>query len=390
MISSQLLEIAAYWSFWERPVTRSVTRAVKLPAQLDSKTALVIQGVRRCGKSTLLTQLIQHYRLTKANCLFMNFEDPRLVGSLTPDLLDQIVETFSEGRSGDLYFFFDEIQNVENWELWVNKRIERPGRERFVVTGSNARLLSRELGTSLTGRYRIVELYPFSFDEYMTSFSDHNLQDYLVSGGFPAAVTSPDRDEILRQYFNDIVERDIVARAGIANGRALKQIVKMLFESVGTECSFRKLAGAAGLSADTVATYIGYCEDAYLVGQCPFFSFSERQRIRRNSKFYPVDSGLRRAIVTKTGLDIEKDFEVNVYLTMRRHGISPSYWKGKGEVDFIVQNRKGIIPVQVTFEELKPRHTTALEEFYREFPQALEEVVCTPDNFPRAIEELAD
>jgi hypothetical protein len=85
----------------------------------------------------------------------------------------------------------------------------------------------------------------------------------------------------------------------------------------GTECSFRKLAGVAGLSADTVATYIGYREDAYLVGQCPFFSFSERQRIRRNSKFYPVDSGLRRAVVTKTGLDIGKDFEVNVYLTMR-------------------------------------------------------------------------
>jgi len=386
----QLNEIIEYWSYRNRPIPDSIPRKVSLPTYLDPKIDTVIQGVRRSGKSTLLTQFIPHFRLDKERCLFINFEDPRLITQLNITLLDELVEFFSAqyGKNEPLYYFFDEIQNVPHWQKWIHTRLERPSRDHFIVTGSSAKLLSRELGSSLTGRHFLTTLFPFSMQERLASDSSISCDRFIREGGFPAAISNPDSGQMLRQYFNDIVEKDVLARLGISNPQSLRQLVKIIFESTGSETSFRKLAGATGLSADTVASYIAHVEDAYLFLSCPFFSFSEKQRIRRNNKYYPIDSALRRAVASSTGDDLGKDFELVVFLALKRLFSEVYYWKGSGEVDFVIQSRNGILPIQVSIDSPKPRHLKALEEFHSEFPDAKPEILCHPDNFVAVIEEL--
>lgn len=378
----QLPEIAEYWSYWSAPPEGSIPRDISLPKRLSPELALVIQGVRRSGKSTLLTQLIGHYKLERKNCLFINFEDPRLVGFLNHHTLDEIVTYFRSIRpkANKLYFFFDEVQNVEHWQKWLHTQLERPKNNYFIVTGSNASLLSRELGTSLTGRHTSLTLYPFSFQE-RSSQKQCSLENYLKTGGFPATMKSSDPDELLRQYFNDIVEKDIIARTGLSNSRSLKQLIRMIFESCGSELSLRKLAGSTSLAVDTVGSYLDYAEAAYLILSCPFFSFSEKQRIRRNKKYYAIDSALRRSIATPTGKDIGKDFELIVFLELKRRYGEVFYWKDNREVDFIVQSRDGFFPVQVSASEPQERHYKALEEFYAKFPQASSELYINMANY---------
>lgn len=388
----QLAEIIEYWSFWDKEIPLSIPRKVSYPSHLDPKSVLAIQGVRRCGKSTLLTQILKHYGLNPKKCLFVNFEDPRLVDALSVQTLDEVVAYFSKtvGRDEAIYFFFDEIQNIPHWHGWLHSKIERPTNAHFIVTGSNANLLSKELGSKLTGRHTAITLYPFTFEELQKFDKSFSLERYLQVGGFPAAFNHEDSGRVLRQYFADIIEKDILARLGINNPQNLKQLAKIIFESAGSECSLRKLAGTTGLSSDTVASYIDHFEAAYLILSCPYFTYSAKQRIRRNNKYYPIDPALRSSVVTRTGQDLGKSFEIVLFLALKQICEEVCYWKGKGEVDFVVKNSKGIWPIQASIETHKDRHLKALQEFYSEFPEANPEILCTPENFQEVLNSLSN
>ncbi|NBU41394.1 MAG: ATP-binding protein, partial [Planctomycetia bacterium] len=157
------------------------------------------------------------------------------------------------------------------------------------------RTAAGEVGSSLTGRHHAVELFPFDLAEYCALRPGATLEEYLDAGGFPATVGSPDRDRLLRGYFHDIVERDVRERVGARSSMPLRRLVQMLFESAGAETSLRRLAAALGLSVDTASLYVDAAESAYVAIGCPYFSWSERKRIVRNKKYYPVDTGLRRS-----------------------------------------------------------------------------------------------
>ena len=249
MHDDELLEIAGTWSFWDRPPPRSIPRTVELPASLSNRTVLVIQGVRRCGKSTLLAQLIARYRLDRNDCLFVNFEDPRLAGCLGYETLERLANAFGERRSGaeTLTVLLDEIQSVDGWEKWLRTKLERPGRLQFVVSGSNSRLLSGEPSSVLTGRHITVQLFPFDVSEFRLAHPGATVRDYLDRGGFPEPVARDDGDLLLRQYFMDIVQRDVRERVGARSSLALRQIVQMVFESAGSELSLRRIAAASGI-----------------------------------------------------------------------------------------------------------------------------------------------
>ena len=296
MDDGDLLDIAATWSFWDRPPPPSIPRAVELPRLLSNRTALVIQGVRRSGKSTLLKQLIKRYQLDRRDCLFVNFEDPRLAGCLSFETLELLTRAFGElrGAAETLTVFLDEIQWVDGWERWLRTKLERPGRNRFVVSGSNAHLLSGELSSVLTGRHITIELFPFDFSEFRSVHRDAALPEYLHRGGFPEPITSDEADLLLRQYFVDILQRDVRERVGARSSLALRQIVQMVFESAGSELSLRRIAAASGVAVETVSAYLDACDQAYLLFQCPWFAFSELKRSQRNRKYYPVDTALRR------------------------------------------------------------------------------------------------
>jgi predicted AAA+ superfamily ATPase len=381
--ADRLLEITAYWSFWQNPIPATIPRDVALPPRLSDSLALVVQGVRRCGKSTLLAQMIERYRLNPRHCAYLNFEDPRLGQQLDHSLLATWVAAFrkTRPRMKKAYFFLDEVQGVNGWEQWLRTQLERPRDNYFVVTGSNSRLLSGELSGVLTGRHLGLELFPFDLGEFRRVHPRGTLEDFLEAGGFPEPLLVDSGDRLRQQYFSDIVERDIRERVGARSAVAIKQIVQMAFEAAGAELSLRRLAGAAGVAVDTAAGYLAACEAAYLVFSVPYFAFSDRKRSARNKKYYPIDTGLRRMVVTRTGADRGKLLECAVHLALRRRGLKPAYWRGRGEVDFVVTTERGITPIQVGWERPTERHQRALEEFYETFPQAQEALLIGPAEF---------
>lgn len=379
--NATLTAILEDWRFEEEPSYSPLEREVLLPDVLHHDLALIIQGVRRCGKSTLLSQLPKHYDLPLEQCYCCNFEDPRLLGYLDYKLLGQIVSIAREKFSKEkpCYFFFDEIQNIQEWEKWLHTQLERPKNNYFILTGSNASLLSGEFGTALTGRHISLELYPFSFSEYQCFFPKKSLKNYLLEGGFPRAITFEKPYQLLQEYFNDIIFRDVLKRVHSRTPDAIKQVVKMTFDTCGSQLSYRKIAAAVGLTVDTVKTYLEACEHAYLLFACPFFTFSEKKRQIKQKKYYPIDTGLRYAITSTKERDLGKSLEILTFLHLKKNYEQVFYWEEpmKGEVDFVVVDKGKTIPYQVTWKGPEPRHEKALENFYETFPDAEEAVFIT-------------
>lgn len=400
LTNQQVIEILEDWSFWgKQPADTGLLREIELPPKLSQDIVLVIQGVRRCGKSTLLMQLPKRYGLNFALCYYCNFEDPRLLGGLDHSLLSQIIALAREkiDKGKPCYFFFDEIQNVQGWEKWLHVQLERPKNNYFVVTGSNSSLLNGEFATALTGRHISVELFPFSLSEYQKVLPNKKLNDYLAMGGFPRVLSFPQPYKLLQEYFNDIILRDVLKRVQARSPEAIKQVVKMAFDCCGTELSYRKIAATTGLTVDTVKVYLDACEQAYLLFACPFFSFSEKVRAQKQKKYYPVDPGLRFAITGTTNRDLGKCLELLVFLHLKQKYSQVYYWQEihKGEVDFVIQDDATIVPYQVTWQttdhktaakqllaaqQESTRYERALQNFYMAFPHASEAIIITKEN----------
>ncbi|MDR1653851.1 MAG: ATP-binding protein [Prevotellaceae bacterium] len=253
-----------------------------------SAYVLIISGIRRCGKSTLLKQFLTSKH---KNAFFFNFEDIRLYDFSIEDfqILDKIIND-----SGKRTLFFDEIQVVKGWELFVRQKLEQGFR--VVLSGSNANLLSRELGTKLTGRHITRELYPFSYGEFCRfkniEKDKNSVLEYLATGGFPEVVKSGN-GEILQFLLEDILNRDIAVRYGVRDVAALKRLCSFVLNNAGNLLSPSKLTGAMGMkSASTVLDYFSYFEACYLLNLMPKFAFSAKSQMLSPKKLYIIDTGL--------------------------------------------------------------------------------------------------
>lgn len=383
-----LMEIAGDWSHWSKAPPASVPRDVDLPVELRPDVALAIQGVRRCGKSTLMTQMMRRYKLDRRRCMFVNFEDPRLARHLDHTLLQTLVDVFEKERGAGCTWFLDEIQLVEGWQRWLRTQLDRPKDRRFVVTGSNSQLLAGELGSTLTGRHHLVELYPFDFAEFRRVRPKASVEDYLACGGFPAPLHMEDGDRLLAGYFNDIVERDMRERVGARSTMPLRQLVQILYESAGSELSARRAATAIGVTDATTALYLDAAEAAFLAFSCPFFAWSARQRSARHRKWYPIDPGLRRLVVTRTGKDLGKQLECATYLLLRRRYRDVYYWRNGGEVDFVVLKEGRPIPIQVTWDQPLERHQKGIDSFFKAHRDSEEAVFVDAASFAAGLPDL--
>ena len=301
---------------------------------------LIITGVRRCGKSTLLQQISKELR---EEFIFFNFEDPRIYGFELEDFtkLDEIV--------GDeiRHYFFDEIQNVEKWELFIRHLHDRD--KRIAITGSNASLLSKELGTRLTGRNVQIELFPFSYNEYLLFLSlENNLasfNSYIEDGGFPEYVKSKHKEQ-LQQLFKDIIYRDIIVRHGIRQAKTIIDIALFLIANVGKEYSLNGLKNTFGVgSANSVADYIHWLEDSYVLFSVPRFSWSLKSVSINPKKVYCIDTGFAQANSLSFSEDTGRLLENCVYLALRRKYKEIYYFKDQGECDFIVKESQTIIHI---------------------------------------------
>ncbi len=297
-----------------------------------SAYALIVSGIRRCGKSTLLFQLLKE-RYPQA--LYLNFEDPRLYEFDQKDFvrLDKVIES-----TGSKVLLFDEIQIVPQWELYVRQKLDEGFK--LVITGSNASLLSRELGAKLTGRHITKELFPFSYQEFITfrqlDASADSLRQYLLTGGFPEYVKQG-ANEILNHIFDDILIRDIAVRYNIRDVKILQRLALYLISNVGNLITANRLKSLFEVgSTNTIIEYLSYLEDSYLLHLIPKFSYSLRKQIANPRKVYSIDTGM---ITVNSGSftdDNGRILENLVYLHLRRSYKDIYYFSEKRECDFIL------------------------------------------------------
>lgn len=316
--------------------------------------AVVVSGVRRSGKSTLLNQVISE--LYKKGVYFFNFEDERLVDFNVADF-NHLYEVFLELYGDRKVFFFDEIQNVPRWEVFV-RRMQGKGCK-FFITGSNASLLSREFGTKLTGRSVNVELFPFSFREFL-SFKGFQLSknglsltseraaikqhfsQYLKHGGMPEYLKYQDTT-LLKRVYEDILYRDIVARYGIKQVKPLRELGLYLLSNIGTTFSYNNLQKILGLgSMNTVKSYSDFLENSYLIFLISRFSYSLKQQFVSLKKVYCIDNGLAEAVAFQFSKNKGKFLENLVFLELRRTYPEIYYYKTTNnlEVDFLIKSGK--------------------------------------------------
>ena len=315
----------------------------------DVKThALVVSGIRRCGKSTLLRQFVKR---SKKNFFYLNFDDLRLADFTHADyfLLDRII-----ADSGSSLLFFDEIQSALHWELYVRQKLDEG--YQVVITGSNASLLSRELGTHLTGRHISKELFPFSYREFCSFFKlkagRESFDSYLEKGGFPEYLKIGNT-EILTQLQSDILYRDIAVRYGIRDVSSLRRLYVYLASNPGQKVSPSKLCNMAGVkSPATVLDYFSHFEEAYLIHILPCFSWSIKAQSLAPKKVYIADPGMIKTSSVSFTANYGIQLENFVYNNLRLKTNDIFYYTDKSgaECDFILQPHEQVQCIQVCWE----------------------------------------
>ena len=349
----------------------------------DTPHPIIISGLRRSGKSTLLAQLA--YKFYPHNeYFFINFEDERFLAFIVSDftkLHELLIELFGNQR----VFLLDEIQNVPGWERFVSRMVGN--NYKFYITGSNASLLSRELGTKLTGRYIPVELFPFSWDEYLrfrklplpdinrlTTIQHGVLKNafshYLKFGGIPQALQYP-KLPIHKTLYDDILYRDVATRYKISDVTSLKQLAFYLLSNFASLVSYNKLKALLQVgSVNTIKSYIGYLETSWLLFVVNRYAFSVKQQQIANKKIYCVDTGLTKSVAFAFSKNSGKFLENIVFLELRRRHTDIYYYKTKKdrEVDFYLPRQKIFIQVSQSIEDAatSDRETSALLEAMEE------------------------
>jgi predicted AAA+ superfamily ATPase len=294
--------------------------------------ALIISGIRRCGKSTLLRQ---HLQQLEQDFFYFNFEDTRLYDFQLKDFA--LLDTFIK-KSDIKTLFFDEIQAVQGWELYVRQKLD--AHCRVVITGSNASLLSRELGTKLTGRQITKELFPFSFTEFIAfrneQASYESFLNYMQTGGFPEYLKSGNAD-ILRSLIDDVLYRDIVVRYNIRDVASLKRLLSYLLFNAAKLTSPSKLKDIAGVkSPSTVLDYFSHFETSYLIQLLPKFSFSAKSQLLAPKKVYICDPGLIKAGAILLTENQGYLLENIIFSHLRRHSNELFYYnENNKECDFV-------------------------------------------------------
>lgn len=366
-----------------------VYRKIDIPINLNIIVSLI--GARRSGKTYILYQVIEQLvkkKVKKENILFLNFEDERL--KLNSTNLDQILQAYQELypqiNFKDVYFFFDEIQNVEGWEKFIRRIYDTKTRKIF-ITGSNSKLLSSEIATALRGRTITFTIFPLSFAEYL-QFQNikpvlypqqnqakiiHSAQKFLTEGGFPEPLlfTKQIRLRVLQQYFNVMIFRDIIERYKVSSSETLKFFIKKIFAGVTKPFSVNKAYNdlkslGYKISNKYLYEYTSYCDAIFLTQSINKFSFSEIKQEKSDKKTYVIDTGLLSAIEFSVSKNQGKLLENAVAMEFFKAEKKLFYFKEYHECDFIVEEKGAFFPIQVSYslenEQTKTRELKGLKE----------------------------
>ena len=360
---------------------------------IGSDLIKVMTGIRRCGKSVMLELIKQELVESGVNptqFISINFEDLSYSHLQTAHSLHDEITCRAKEIGGKVYLFFDEIQEVKDWEKCINSfRVSLDCD--IYITGSNAKLLSGELATYLGGRYVEFVIYPFSFGEfielYRPIYPNNSIQQcfqkYLITGGMPYLANIQYADEPSKQYlhdlFNSVQLKDIVKRNKIRDVDLLERIIAYVIANVGTTFSANSLAKflkseQRTVAPETILNYIKYCCDAYLFYQVKRFDLQGKQILSTNEKYYIADHGIREAVFGGNMRDINLILENIVYLELLRRGYKVTVGKtGEKEIDFVCDKHGEKLYVQVTYllasEDTIKREFGAYDNIRDNFPK---------------------
>lgn len=362
-----------------------------------SKMIKVAIGMRRTGKTYFLFQYIHQLLeqgVSPEAILYINFEDDRLLPMSQKEmaeLLESFYSFYPENHQRQCYLFLDELQNVEGWQLVVRRFFDTKKVQIF-LTGSSAKLLSKEIATSLRGRSISIEIWPYDFNEYLLAHSIEkptapfgkrtldvyrkHFLDFMHTGGFPAVQNLQENThrETLQNYVETVIFRDVIERHRISNIALLKYLTSTLLKNIASPFSSNKFyndvkSQGYQVAKDTIYNYISYLEDAYLIGTVPLFTESLRRSQITSKKIYAVDNGLIQANIFSQNDNLGHLLENQIYLDLRRQNKKIFYYQTKSgyEIDFITQalnGKKELIQVvwDMTDKKTREREERAIQE----------------------------
>ncbi|CAA6689566.1 MULTISPECIES: ATP-binding protein [unclassified Lentimonas] len=409
-----------YGDFLERKLPTLTQRDCNL--QLIPGKALALIGMRRVGKTYLCYQRIHELLetgISKENIFYLNFEDDRLFGFTLADcqtILDVFYQDRPEKKSEHCYFFFDEIQNVPDWERFIRRILDTESASVF-VTGSSAKLLSAEIATGLRGRSLDREVFPYSFAEYLraqktklnttrpgeqTRLKLNQLaENYCLSSGLPEVqfLNAPDAHEIAQSYVDAVVLRDVVERHGVRNIEALRSLLYHVLRSPTTKLSVNKLyldfkSRGLRVTKDDLYAFLRHLSDAYLLFQLPLWTRSEKKRQVNPKKTYVIDNGILNAYSTQITPDKGAFLENLVYLTLRRNVQTLGYYETKKgyEIDFVYREGEITVLIQASWslknEATRNREIRALTEASKEFTKSKKIIITLDEEWEDASSQI--
>jgi predicted AAA+ superfamily ATPase len=362
----------------------------------------VLTGVRRCGKSTILKQLIYHLKkdgVDDKNIILINLELEKYLDIKNRKQLSALIKSKVKKNNKRKYLFLDEVQKVDGWEELVNAYLAEDKFDIY-VTGSNSKLLSGELATYLTGRYIEIRIYPFSFKEFLEYNKKHGIDkkthdffnEYIKYGAMPSTLKSNghDRIPILRDIYNSIVLKDIVSRYEIKDVDLLTRILRFIMANIGQLFSANSIVkylkkDKVNISTKTIYNYLTYLEDACLINKVRREDLIGKKLLNFIEKFYVVDLGFRQALYGNNVEDIGQTLENIVYNELLRRGYDITIGKFRDkEVDFVCKKYDKITYIQVTYiltdKSTMDREFTPLTKIDDNYPK----YVLSMDEFDRS------
>ena len=401
---SKIIQILDKWNFWSQNIKTGFKREYyldKLKKYLSIPEIITLTGVRRSGKSTIVLQVIEYLintkKVPKHNTLYINFEEPFAGQELNLEFLIKTYEAYLEffNPKGKIYLFLDEIQLIKNWEKFVASLYDRKENIKIFIAGSSAKLLNTEISTLLSGRYISETIYPLSFKEFL-DFKKINyqplirdtkifnyLREYLKFGGFPRVIMEKDehiKNVVLLEYFNSILERDIILRNKIKNIPSIKEVINYSLSNISTQVSTYHFEKYFSIASQNTKRYFEYLEDAFLLQFVPFFSYSVKKQIYNSKKVMAIDVGLVNVVSFMFKDDFAKLLENIVFLKLIHQKHKPYYWRNGTEIDFILRTGHKVSRLINVCYNLENKNTmqreiSSLEKGLAEFPGAKGEII---------------
>ena len=409
MDKNEIIAILHDWNFWRNKLKTGISRSYYLnilEKLLGCNHIIAITGSRRVGKSFIMRQmakLLIDKGQDPRNILHVNLEDPRFIEN-DVQFLDKIFLTYCEfiKPTDTPIIFLDEIQEIEGFEKWI-RMMHELSKAKIIVSGSNSKLLSRELGTLLTGRHLDLTVFPLSLKEFLEFNSvsiDENkgndkevkalLKDYIEYGSFPEVTLLSEKKEILLTYFDDVINKDIFKRFHIRKKQDLRSVVKYYFSNISNLSTFNAIERFLNISIKSVKNYTDYIEQAYLVFSLKRFSFKVKEQEKSPRKIYSIDTGLCNAVGFRFSQNLGRLVENIVFINLLKKQIHDKdteifYWKDEHhrEVDFVVKQGleiKTLIQVcwEMDNEKTRKREVRSLQKAIKEL-SPMESFIITED-----------